>query len=291
MAAIDFPNSPSLNDVFTVGNNSWKWNGTTWNVVRIATGATGPTGPTGPTSTVAGPTGPTGATGIQGPTGPTGPASTVAGPTGPTGPGGYVPSGWTLVTRQYVQDLTATSVTFNNLSSYNKLKVSWRRSTSNSDTCTQILTFSFNGGGGANDAFTYINSNFHGYVYGSTLTTGGSSGGIYDLIESSSASTAGSFPGIFSVQRAGASGHLLIDNNLSTTNAKGYNVRAQGMNWANNTYKTPDKNDIEGIWNNTSPVSSITFSLVFGTGNFGAENVNGVGIIGGTEFMIWGSTS
>lgn len=69
MAAIDFPNSPSLNQVFTVGNNSWKWNGTVWNVVRISTGSTGPTGPTGAT----GPTGPTGVTGATGPTGVTGP--------------------------------------------------------------------------------------------------------------------------------------------------------------------------------------------------------------------------
>jgi len=81
MAAIDFPNSPSLNQVFTVGDNSWKWNGTTWNVVRIATGATGPTGVTGPTGAtgVTGPTG-VGATGVTGPTGATG-------ATGPTGVG------------------------------------------------------------------------------------------------------------------------------------------------------------------------------------------------------------
>ena len=28
--AIDFPNSPSVNDVFTVGNKSWTWDGVTW---------------------------------------------------------------------------------------------------------------------------------------------------------------------------------------------------------------------------------------------------------------------
>lgn len=27
---IDFPDSPSLNDVFTVDGRSWKWNGTAW---------------------------------------------------------------------------------------------------------------------------------------------------------------------------------------------------------------------------------------------------------------------
>ena len=68
MPAIDFPNSPSVNDTHTVGNRVWKWNGTVWEVVRstvpYATGATGPTGNTGATGltgvTGAGPTGPTG---------------------------------------------------------------------------------------------------------------------------------------------------------------------------------------------------------------------------------------
>ena len=30
MATIDFPNSPSVNDVFTAGNSSYKWTGTAW---------------------------------------------------------------------------------------------------------------------------------------------------------------------------------------------------------------------------------------------------------------------
>jgi collagen type VII alpha len=89
MSAIDFPNSPSLNDTFSAGGNVWRWTGTVWQVVRVTptgpTGATGPTGDTGPTgptgaaSTVTGPTGATGATGA------TGEASTVPGPTGATG--------------------------------------------------------------------------------------------------------------------------------------------------------------------------------------------------------------
>jgi len=70
---IDFPNSPALNDVHTVGNNSWKWSGTSWNLVR-SIGPSGPTGATGPT----GPTGPSGATGLSGATGATG----VTGPSG-----------------------------------------------------------------------------------------------------------------------------------------------------------------------------------------------------------------
>lgn len=51
MPAIDFPNSPSVNDTHTVGNRIWKWNGTVWEVVRssvsYSTGATGATGATG----------------------------------------------------------------------------------------------------------------------------------------------------------------------------------------------------------------------------------------------------
>lgn len=31
--AIDFPNTPATNDTFTSGSRTWKWNGTTWNIV------------------------------------------------------------------------------------------------------------------------------------------------------------------------------------------------------------------------------------------------------------------
>ncbi len=33
MAAIAFPSSPSVNDIFTSGSRSWKWTGTRWAVV------------------------------------------------------------------------------------------------------------------------------------------------------------------------------------------------------------------------------------------------------------------
>jgi hypothetical protein len=81
MAAINFPDSPSVNDVFTAGTSTWKWTGVAWETVGYdyAIGATGPTGPTGPT----GATGPTGPTGLQGATGETGPT----GATGATGAG------------------------------------------------------------------------------------------------------------------------------------------------------------------------------------------------------------
>jgi hypothetical protein len=31
MASIDFPNSPTVGDVFTIGSSTWEWNGVTWN--------------------------------------------------------------------------------------------------------------------------------------------------------------------------------------------------------------------------------------------------------------------
>lgn len=30
MAALDFPNSPTLNQVYTANGSSWSWNGTAW---------------------------------------------------------------------------------------------------------------------------------------------------------------------------------------------------------------------------------------------------------------------
>lgn len=84
--AIDFPSSPSLNQVYSFGGRSWIWNGTQW--LGYNTGATGPTGytgytgytgPSGAASTVTGPTGYTGFTGF---TGYTGPSLTPAGTTG-----------------------------------------------------------------------------------------------------------------------------------------------------------------------------------------------------------------
>lgn len=92
---VDFPNAPQVNDVFNTGLQSWKWTGSTWDLVATP-GPTGPTGPTGAASTVTGPTGaqgiqgatgPTGTQGIQGPTGATG-AQGIQGVTGPTGPSG-----------------------------------------------------------------------------------------------------------------------------------------------------------------------------------------------------------
>lgn len=79
--AIDFPDSPNVNDEFTASGQTWIWNGDFWEAA-LTDQVVGPTGPTGP-SGVEGPTGPTGATGAD---------STVTGPTGPTGPVGVATS-------------------------------------------------------------------------------------------------------------------------------------------------------------------------------------------------------
>lgn len=66
MAAIDFPDTPTLNDQFSDGVSTWVWTGVAWDlIVSPVVGATGPTGPSGADSVVAGPTGPTGAFTIQ----------------------------------------------------------------------------------------------------------------------------------------------------------------------------------------------------------------------------------
>lgn len=60
MAAIDFPNSPTTGQLFTVGDITWEWTGTVWQGLGTA---------------VAGPAGPAGDDGAPGPTGPAGEAN------------------------------------------------------------------------------------------------------------------------------------------------------------------------------------------------------------------------
>lgn len=118
MTAIDFPNSPSVNDTHTVGDRTWKWNGSQWKVVRsVLPGATGPTGPTGAQgNTVTGPTGAVGNTGANGVTGSTG-ATGSNGATGATGAAAVtnssINSNITLVsgTRYFVDTTAARSLT------------------------------------------------------------------------------------------------------------------------------------------------------------------------------------
>jgi hypothetical protein len=52
--AVDFPSSPVLNDTYSVGNYTWKWNGQGWENVTSTFGPTGPTGPIGPQGSAGG---------------------------------------------------------------------------------------------------------------------------------------------------------------------------------------------------------------------------------------------
>ena len=49
MTAINFPDNPSVNQTFTVGERTWKWTGSAWDVVvtTTVTGAQGPKGDAG----------------------------------------------------------------------------------------------------------------------------------------------------------------------------------------------------------------------------------------------------
>ena len=60
--ALNFPSSPQLDDVYTEGNRSWRWNGRFWQATSVTTGYAGSAGATGFTGSV-------GFTGSQGPAG------------------------------------------------------------------------------------------------------------------------------------------------------------------------------------------------------------------------------
>lgn len=66
MTAIDFPNSPTIGQSFTVGEITWTWTGVLWKSIGTPTpgpaGADGAAGPQGPT----GPAGADGADGVDG---------------------------------------------------------------------------------------------------------------------------------------------------------------------------------------------------------------------------------
>lgn len=90
--AIDFPNSPSVGQTFSIGVRTWTYDGVKWSLTSYGiVGATGPQGSIGST-------GATGGIGAQGPTGPTGPQGSSGVPSGVLSPfaGSTAPSGWLL---------------------------------------------------------------------------------------------------------------------------------------------------------------------------------------------------
>lgn len=50
---LNFPDTPSVNQIYTSGSNSWQWDGTVWNALSsaIVVSSYGPTGPTGESAT------------------------------------------------------------------------------------------------------------------------------------------------------------------------------------------------------------------------------------------------
>ena len=72
MPAINFPNSPTLDETYSYGERTWVWNGNYWETANFTVGYTGSAGQDG----ILGGDGATGYTGSQGPIGYTGSAGT-----------------------------------------------------------------------------------------------------------------------------------------------------------------------------------------------------------------------
>ena len=82
--ALNFPNSPTLNQQHTENGTTWKWNGDSWTRV-LTTGAAGAQGSQGHQGATGGAQGATGATGAQGAAGGGGGGTGAQGDTGATG--------------------------------------------------------------------------------------------------------------------------------------------------------------------------------------------------------------
>jgi hypothetical protein len=88
--ALNFPSSPQLDDVYTEGNRSWRWNGRFWQATSVTTGYAGSAGATGFTGSQ-GELGYTGSAGFTGSFGFTG-SQGEQGYTGSSGLDGYTGS-------------------------------------------------------------------------------------------------------------------------------------------------------------------------------------------------------
>lgn len=139
MTAINFPSSPTLNEVYTDGTRYWMWDGSSWTAAPgvLSMGYTGSQGPAGGytgsqgytgSAGVNGYSGSIGYTGSRGDTGYVGSQGPAGGYTGSAGTNGYTGSkgdlGYVVVTLVDKGTVTSGTVTFAvTSSSYQRLQV------------------------------------------------------------------------------------------------------------------------------------------------------------------------
>lgn len=239
---LDFPPTPTLNEIYTFGGRSWQWNGTAWDVynaasgltqyvsqlnglcgsINIAAGTSISVTPTGNTLTIAytgggggggntGATGATGATGPQGNTGATGATGSqgIQGNTGATGPvGDYV-------------------ISFNGLTG---AVTGVTTGTANTFVALQSFTSGISASGGVTLAGTLqgTTANFTGLV----SSTVGFSGAATNLTGNASGLTAGSASKVQIAEAASASYYLALASGVGNT---GIFVDTTVPRWSYNT--------------------------------------------------------
>jgi hypothetical protein len=292
--AIDFPNSPTLNQVFTVGSNSWKWNGTLWNVVRQTTGASGPSGPSGAQG-ASGPSGPSGASGATGPSGATG-ATGPSGPSGPSGPGGAVNTGWEILTENQTVS-SGTTVTLTGLQVYNRIKVLWYRNETGggtlaapSDPTDQLLVVTVNGGGSGTSKFGFSNLDFIGYMQVSNFyNTAGTVGGTnLNGYEAGIQAATGQL-GPYFIPSGPSGGFIEFSDNLSVGGAKSFSMSLLGRGGIN-ANQGPKIRHMSGIWDNkVDKISTMEFNLLYGTTGAWGRTIGGGAFTLSSLFTVYGS--
>jgi hypothetical protein len=287
---LDFPPSPSLNEIYTFGGSSWIWNGTAWNVYSIVSGnvvtqLNGLTGgvtlaagsnvtltPVGNTITIssAGGSGGGGATGATGPTGPQGNTG-ATGATGATGPvGDYVIS---------LRGLTgAVGLTYG---SGIGLSVS-----GNTLTFSNTGILSFNGLTGAVTGVTTGTENTFGPLQ--SFTNGiSSSGGIFSALTRFNAGLSASFVRTPSIQGPGGA-DVIFDSGaikLQQFGLPSNNTRLTASSTVDQTITLPDDtgtvaltksvvSSFNGLTGSITGVSSIRGL----TGAVGITNGSGIGL-------------